>query len=234
MGLGLFFFSVASGYYFLRHWTCSKYYLIRSTGYHAFFLSTIAGIVLFIIPFIIVWFCVETPNTSNVASLYDSKAFILAILISCLLGFSCPHIFNIVLSVYIGGEEERDKKYARKAMRKIGDLIGLNITEAMDDDLEEVMIYMKNKEIYIGFIKQYSQLRNNSDIEILPMQGGYIDTDTFDVVINNNYFYVYNYYLFEKKQEDYDPPTIVIPRSEIVSVVTYDKATFDRMIQMKN
>ncbi len=118
------------------------------------------------------------------------------------------------------------------AIKKIAvsDNIQLLLIESSDKQLR-VMLTLKSRKVYIGFIKQFAHeqvVPGDEDIVIIPLISGYRDKDTLTFHESHSYVTFYD-------ENDIGPDTtplclddfrVVIPREQIESVSLFDAKTY--------
>ena len=215
MNLGLFLLPVLGGYLFLTRAYLTRYGTIRDSGYHLFFRSAAAGLVLVLAAHLLLVFLDKCfPSVREwwkpyLPSEYDDTA-----ILSLALGFVLPFLFN---------QFHDRKKEAERTAKGRGSFIELLIADSRVRE-KPVEISLRNGKSYIGFVSAFSIeggiiQRDESDVALIPVLSGYRDNDTKELEITTNYAPVIRKWLGENdtsnsSENDFE---IVFPISEIVS-----------------
>lgn len=133
----------------------------------------------------------------------------------------------------VNAKETRDDPQVRlKVIQKIAvsDNIQLLLIESSSKQLR-VMLTMKSRKVYIGFIKQFAHeqvVPGDEDIVIIPLISGYRDKDTLTFHESHSYvtFYDENGIGPDTKPLCLDDFRVVIPREQIESVSLFDAKTY--------
>ena len=214
MNLGLFLLPVLGGYLFLTRAYLTRYGTIRDSGYHLFFRSAAAGLVLILAAHLLLVFLDKCfPSIREwwkpyLPSEYDDTA-----ILSLALGFVLPFLFNLF--------HDRKKEAERTAERR-GSFIELLISDSRTRR-KPVEFSLRSGKLYIGFVRGFSVeggviQRDESDVALLPIASGYRDNDTKELKITTNYAPVIREWLVRNTPDtsgsDFE---IVFPISEIIS-----------------
>lgn len=212
MGLGLFLIPALGGYWCLTRLNCTRYSILRDTGYHLFFRTMSAGAVLFAASYLIgLVFEKICPQFSALWKIYVPFDYAGTVVLSALLGVVIPIFCNRFHS-----KDEAEKKEVEKS----GDLIGLVLLESIGRN-KFVELSLKSGKSYIGLVLR-SETTNHgeSDVALIPMASGYRDKDTHALEITTNYAPTINECLREDSDisglldEDF---RVVVPKSDISS-----------------
>lgn len=133
----------------------------------------------------------------------------------------------------VSAKNTRDDPQARlKVIQKIAvsDNVQLLLIESSSKQLR-VMLTMKSRKVYIGFIKQFAHeqvVPGDEDIVIIPLISGYRDKDTLTFHESHSYvtFYDENGIGTNTKPLCLDDFRVVIPREQIESVSLFDAKTY--------
>lgn len=217
-----------SGYIFLLALPQSRYTIIRSSGYHTFLKSVIAGSLLFILSCLIYLifelilnFLSITFSASNFLFnkifplMFNENSIILSdiSLISFLLAGSTYFFYQNLAAKYFysltlkyfsqsTGSPEFTDLFFRSAR------VGLPILFTMSD-----------RKVFIGYISTL-KCEDYNDIEIIPMYSGYRDKDSLEVKLITPYLDILEE-IEEEAIED-DIFCVSLPLREIVHAHLYD------------
>lgn len=204
MEIGFGLLPIVGGYFLLTWCYRTRYHLLRQTGYHVFFQSSVAGVGLVIAAYVIFISLnpfiemVENLKTSVIPN--DPRIVAPVAIISVLLGLISPFGFNLLL---------REEEEAIRTARNYGNFIEVLIVESIHGGME-VELSLKNRKWYVGFpIKNEAIGSGGSDIELIPIASGYRDKDTLDLELTTEY----SINGFGTK--------VIIPRSEIVTARSF-------------
>lgn len=209
MGLGLFLIPALAGYWFLTHLYFTRYSVLRDSGYHVFFRSTIAGGILFVVAYPLSLFLSHyLPQIAAIWKSYVPVSYSGTVMLSALLGFMGPIVCN-----WFYGKE----KAARRVAIESGDLVELLIAESIEKQML-VEFSLKSGKSYIGLaLESEPPKHGKSDIALIPMASGYRNKDTHKLEITTHYAPEIKKSLESRSDLDYESLLIVIPMSEIVS-----------------
>ena len=220
MSLGLLLIPVVSGYWFLTHLYHTRYSALRDSGYHLFFRSVIAGVILALVAHLMV--VVLNPHFPGLSTRWINFipiSYSGTAMLTAMLAFLLPFFGN-----WVYGEE----KAARLAAKESGDLIELLIAESIEDQ-RLIELSLRNGKSYIGFALESGITgQDEADIALIPMASGYRNKDTHGLQITTNYAPVVQESLDNSSGLVYEDFRIVIPMSEIVSVRIFHPEAYER------
>ena len=219
MGLELFLVPILGGYWFLTRCNYTRYGAVRESGYHIFFRSAIAGVVLFGSAHLVLVFGLHRylPEFAETWTSYVPASFSDTVVLSLLLGFVLPTLGNRFCS---------EEKGARRAARKSGDLVELLIAESIENE-KAVELSLRSGKSYIGFaLVSGIERSGESDVSLIPMASGYRNKDTRELRITTNYAPAIRESLKESSDIAYRDLRIVIPMSEIASARIFDPKAY--------
>ena len=215
VNLGPYLLPVLAGYVFLTRLYFTRSDVLRDSGYHLFFKSAIAGFVLGLFVYLII-FILKTcePGIGErwepLLPFGTDFSYHHGVL-SFLLGFAVPSVINPFY-----GREQAERRTANER----GHLIDLLIAESFDRS-ELVEISLRSGKSYIGFaLESKMTRRGESDVALLPMASGYRDEDSRELKITNDYEDVILEYIDlgpEKSGVQIVDFRVVFPKSDIVS-----------------
>ena len=228
MNLGLLFIPILGGYWFLTHWYFTKYSALRESGYHLFFQSAFAGILLGIPAHLIILVLdCSFPKIGMIWKPFVPHVYYGTAILSVVLGFLLPFALN---KCY--GQEEAQRRTAEER----GELIELIIAESLDRR-KLIELSLRSGKVYIGFALRSRMIRRGeSDVALIPLGSGYRDEKTHELVITTNYAPVLKECLdpdsdlriFDLIREDF---RVVVPASEIVSARIFSPEIYQRFQQ---
>lgn len=226
MGLGLFLIPVLGGYLLLTRVHCTRFGVLRKSGYHLFFQSAIAGGVLVVVARLTVVFLNDNlPHIGLLWKSYVPIEYSGTVALSVLLGFMLPYVANLLY-----GKEKAERRTAQES----GALIELVISESLDRQ-KPVELTLKNGKSYIGFaLGRKIAAVDESDIALIPIKSGYRDKDTHELILTTDYISTIRRCLEDKTMipdlrfEDF---RVAIPMSEIRSVRIFHPEVYERFQQ---
>lgn len=214
MNLGLFLLPVLGGYLFLTRAYFTRYGTIRDSGYHLFFRSAVAGLVLVLAAHLLLVLLDEHfPLIRECWKQYLPSEYDDTAILSLAFGFVLPFLFNLF--------RDREKE-AQQTAEKRGSLIELLIADSRTRR-KPIEVSLRSGKSYIGFVRGFSVeggviRRDESDVALLPIASGYRDNDTKELKITTYYAPVIQEWLAENTPDtsgsDFE---IVFPISEVVS-----------------
>lgn len=216
IGYGLGILPIIGGYSQLYFCYLSRFYVLRHRGYHIFFQSSIAGVVLSILAYGML--ILLNPSLMIIddlkISLIPEDPYTVATIaiLSVMLGLLLPYLINFFLHLMnlFSGEDIILKTWLKAAM-KHGKFIEVLTVEAMKEE-ELVELTLKSRDSYIGFAARISSLNvDDPDIELVPVLSGYRNKDTLEWIPTMDY----SSDVFETRR------VVVIPRSEIVTAQNF-------------
>ena len=227
MSIEWFFISILAGYWFLIRWNVTKYRIFRDTGYHVFFKSAIAGVVLFSLAQSFITLCFDPGYISD--SLWSSLLPVPnpeASLMSFVLGTAIPLLSNIFYQA---------PQAAKRNALKNGDLIEVLIANSLEEE-KAIEITLKSRKVFVGYALQncISSHGEPSDIAIMPLESGYRDSETQDLILTREYADLIATYLEEENEDEVLPDfsiedfQIIVPMSEITSARIFDFNLFEK------
>ena len=227
------------GYWLLTNWNYTRFQLVRDSGYHVLFRSAVTGFVLFSLARTITLFLeARWRDVSELWDLHYLAPFSLEVILSFLLAFLLPIVFNVFYSRQSGAE---------KAAQDSGDHTELLIAESIERQLP-VEISLRNRKVYIGLaIESGIGSGSDSDIAIIPLYSGYRDEETLDLHIETDYLPIIWNYVNEDEEEDAQEEErgdeeedgenwipeefrVVLPLSEIASGRLFDEEVYDKFL----
>ena len=226
MNLGLLFIPVLGGYWFLTHWYVTKYGALRESGYHLFFQSAFAGILLGVLAHsIILSLDCGFPMIGALWKPLVPHVYYGTAILSVILGFVLPFVLNLFY-----GQERAQRRTAKER----GQLVELIIAESLDRG-KLIELSLRSGKAYIGFALRSRMIRRGeSDVALIPLASGYRDEKTHGLVITTNYAPVLKECLdpdlqvFDLIREDF---RVVVPASEIVSARIFSPEIYRRFQQ---
>ena len=226
MNLGLLLIPVLGGYWFLTHWHFTKYSALRESGYHLFFQSAFAGILLGVLAHsIILSLDCGFPKIGTLWKPFVPHVYYGTAILSVVLGFVLPFVLNIFYS---------QEKAQRRTAKERGELIELIIADSLDRG-KLIELSLRSGKVYIGFALRSRMIRRGeSDVALIPLASGYRDQETHELVITTNYAPAINEYLDSDPEipdlirEDF---RVVVPASEIVSTRIFSPEIYQRFQQ---
>lgn len=213
MNLGLFLIPILGGYWFLTHLYFTKYSALRESGYHLFFRSAFAGVLLsFLARLLIFPLDRYFPWIGTLWKSFIPYDYYGTAILSVILGFLLPFALN----PFYGQE-----KAQRRTAEERGELIESIIADSLDRR-KLIELSLKNGKVYIGFALRSRMIRRGeSDVALIPLASGYRNQETHELTITTNYAPAINKYIDSDQEisdlirEDFQ---VVIPSSEIMSV----------------
>ena len=223
MNLGSLIIPILGGYWFLTHCYFTKYSVLRDAGYHLFFRSAFAGIVLVIFAHIAIYLLDHSlPEADVLWKFLMLHGYDGAAVLSVILGV----VSSLVLNLFYDQE-----KALQKAAEERGNFVELIIAESLERGML-VEISLRNRKSYVGFaIGSRIISRGESDVEVVPLASGYRDKDTQELKFTSNYApfiqtrIVHGSGTYNFKREDL---RVVIPTSEIVSARIFIPEVYQR------
>ena len=209
MGLGLFLVPTLAGYWLLTQLHCTRYQIIRDSGYHVLFKSGIAGGTLFASAYLLTrimdcW----VPQAAKTWQSYVPVPYSESLVLTAILALLLP----VLVNPFWTSEES-----ARASARRSGDLIELLILESIENQ-NLLEISLKTGKSYIGLgLESGIGRQGDSDIAVVPLASGYRNNDTQELVITTNYADVIDQ-SWESASVPFEDFRVVIPKSEIISV----------------
>lgn len=209
IGYGLGILPIIGGYSQLYFCYLSRFYVLRHRGYHIFFQSSIAGVILFIVAHGILTLLNPFLKTANGPEILFTSIKLYTVsgiaILSVILGLILPHLINLFLSKNV------ILSTWLKAAMKHGKFIEVLTVETMKEE-ELIELTLKSRDSYIGFAARISSLNvHDPDIELVPVLSGYRDKDTLEWIPTTDY----SSDVFETRR------VVVIPRSEIVTAQNF-------------
>ena len=223
MGLGLVIFPALLGYALLLSRNSTRFAIARVTGYHLFFLSAFWGIGLAASVVLLV----ETVVVSGYFPSWLADSNILDILPVKYLVVVITAMVIVAVIAWIDNYRVDEETAARRCAELCGDLIELRLVKAIDL-AAHVELSLRSGKSYIGMVLNGGiATGGDSDVSLIPTASGYRDKDTRELILTTNYGRVFNEWLNSddpRRTEDEIAKyfTIVIPKSEIVSVRLFD------------
>ena len=229
MNLGLFLIPILGGYWFLTHWYFTKYSALRESGYHLFFRSAFAGVLLsFFARFLIYLLNLYFPWIGTLWKSVMPYDYYGTAILSVILGFLLPFALNPFY-----GQERAQRRTAEER----GALIESIIADSLDRR-KLIELSLKNGKVYIGFAFRSRMIRRDeSDVALIPLASGYRNQETHELTITTNYAPAINEYLDSDQEisdlirEDF---RVVISASEIVSARIFSPEIYQRFQNKRN
>ena len=223
MNFGLLLIPVLGGCWFLTHWYFTKYSAFRESGYHLFFQSAFAGILLGVLAHLIILSLdYGFPQIGALWKPLVPNIYYGTAILSVVLGFVSPFVLN-----RFHGQEKAQRRTAEER----GELIELIIADSLDRG-KLIELSLRSGKVYIGFaLRSRMMRRGESDVALIPLASGYRDQETHGLVITTNYAPVINEYLGSDSEisdlirEDF---RVVVPASEIVSARIFSPEIYQR------
>ena len=210
---------VLGGYWLLTHLIPTRAEALRQSGYHIAFQSAVAGLLLFVLAYLILHGVEACSSWRGCPCLpYTLQAnFENVAMTSAALGLLGPYPLNLFFDK--GKAEER-------VAAKYGDLVELLIAEAIERT-ELMEVSLRTGKAYVGFVIGNTISRwPEADLALLPMLSGYRSKDTQQLVITTDYAAAFHAHSQENASEmlrgDPNDFRVVIPRSEIISARLFD------------
>lgn len=225
MGLGLLLVPAIGGYWFLTHCNYTRYRAARNTGYHLFFGSAVAGILLFAVSHLAITLLHHYCSLSGThwETLFPSPHTD-TVTLSVLLGFVSPYVWNFFYKAETG---------ARKAATDDGDGIELLITDSFRD-YQFVEISLRTGKVYVGLpLEPAIAVQGEADVSLLPFISGYRDKETQELVLTSYYGPVIRRALDAGEIEKADDLRVVVTLPEIVSARPFIPRVFERFRQQR-
>ena len=223
MNLGSLLVPILGGYWLLTHLYFTRSDALRDSGYHLFFRSSIAGLVLAAAAHLLIRALdAGFPGTSELWKPYLPSEYQETAILSVVLGFILPFVLNRFYS------RERAE---RRTVNARGDLVELLITESLVRG-KLIELSLRSGKSYIGFALRNRMTRRwESEVAIIPIASGYRDKDTQELRIVTDYSPVLNESAedepgsFDAINEDF---RIVLPRAEIISARIFLPQAYQR------
>lgn len=140
--------------------------------------------------------------------------------LALLLGATAPHLLNFFW--------DKDQE-ARKVVQQWGDFLEMLLNQAMDEP-KQVLITLKTGKLYVGFMTRgIDPAYERKYIMLIPMLSGYRDDRTKEVIINTDYYEVYDQLyksdsmFFDRAADEFQ---LVVPVHEIASANLFDPAVY--------
>ena len=220
MALSVIILPALLGYWTIYrcHWL--RFLAERYSGYHLAFTSAILGLFLLLPAYLFALVAGELwPRLATVCigrfPFEQWGTAVLAVLLS-------------VLFVGIANLRQDEESAARSIARRRGDLIELRLLEAMERSAH-VELSLRSGKSYVGMVLNCGLTTGGeSDVSLIPTVSGYRTESTRELVFTTFYGAVFNDWLSGSStdrrtaEEIADYFTIVLPKSEIVSVRLFD------------
>ncbi len=222
MGLGLLLVPALGGYLFLIRFNLTRFRIAQLSGYHVVFQAAGVGVALFVVARLlalatdIAWPPVISAWQTLLPLEYSGTA-----VLSAVVGWLAPMMLNQV--PYWDRHKSR-----RKAAEEDGDVIGLVIDQALDQN-KLVEVSLKEGKCYIGTpMKGTFGVRDSGDIAMLPIASGYRDEKTRDLQITVNYGPVFAKLVKSEEAVDLEDFRIAIPVREVISARVFSPAIYGK------
>ena len=222
---GLALYPTVIGYLFLRQWNYTRFEIPHDSGYHVLFKSIIAGMVLFVTPYLI---------ATGFAHFFSS--FYPLVVWTTFVPFDYVGTLVIVFLEAFAGAWLLNKTpwfnadtCLRRTIRDRGDLIG-NLMVDIATSKTFVEISLKNRKSYVG-IPIYWNNTAGKHIELIPYWSGYRKEDTQQHEITTRYSPTVRDHREKGTPLSGEDIRLVIPSSEIVSARPFIPSLYRRFQQ---
>ena len=208
-------FPALIGYFFLKTSKRTRLTIPHESGYHLFFKSALVGYGLVGVPYV---------SGAIIGHSFSSSDWLSRILdawdlISPFELYVGAYVVGIVLGLIWLLHElifyDETTGFIKSA-RERGDQLGALIAEALGSDMF-IEISLRNRKSYIGYPLSMKNGRN-ADIELSPLQSGYRDEETQELVIDTDYTGV----ILDDSDIDASDTRVIISSSEVVSAKPFD------------
>ena len=215
----------------LFHWT--HWTLKRSSGYHTFLMSAVAGFVIIAAVFVIRWFLVIFGPDFNVVDSLLASAFpqlylsaytvvlIELVASSLLLALSAPISMYLLVKKFLGAT--RSEMLIGAFVDSSGSPEFTNLIYSSLSHGLPILFTLSDRKVYIGYPLDV-KAEDFNDIRILPTLSGYRKDDTLELELTTNYDKVLN--------SDDDVVTesflVTVPVREIVHAHLFDLERYEK------
>ena len=222
MALSLIILPALLGYWFLNRCHVTRFYIERQSGYHLAFNSAIAGLLLLVAGYPLV--LGVTALCPRLAALWIGKIPFEH------WGTAVSACLFAEIFAWITNRRLDEENAARMNASLHGDLIELRLGEAMERSAH-VELSLRSGKSYVGMVLNSGiTTGEESDVSLIPTVSGYRNEGTRELVFTTFYGAVFDDWLSNRgsamdhrtAEEIADYFTIVIPKSEIVSVRLFD------------
>lgn len=214
-------FPALIGYFFLKASKRTRLTIPHESGYHLFFKSALVGYGLVGVPY--------------VCGAVIGHTLLSAELLAKILGaWEEISPFDLYVAAYVSGIAigliwllhellfyDETAGFIKSA-RDRGDQLGALIAEALGSDMF-IEISLRSRKSYIGYPLSMKNGRN-ADIELSPLQSGYRDEETQELIIDTDYTGV----ILDNSDIDASDTRVVISSSEVVSAKPFDPRLYRR------
>lgn len=197
---------VIGGYWLLTHCNRWKYGARRQAGYHVFFRTSMAGLLLYGAS----WFILRMPSLRSFLEDWIPSILSPEAALSVVLGGALPTILN-EWSDPIDG--------ARATAEGAGDLLELLLQDALEQD-RFVEVSLQSGKVYVGLVSESGIERygaEEADIKLLPIASGHRSTEGQKLALTVSYVPL----VFEEPDSASDLE-VVVPMSEVRSARLFD------------
>jgi len=207
---------LAAGYSILKLSHVFKYRIIRFSGQELFFSCTVAGMVVFIVGYVISNFTVHfLPDlkpllvtiSGDINITYGIVGWLISILLTLLI---INNIYSNEYSISRFIEEQNDgiESVLQKALV----------------NAKPVCLTLSTGKIYIGMVSRsfFSPVENRS-FTVVPLYSGYREENTQQLIIVNEYVKLLESYKETEDESKIENLELAIPLSAIVSVNIFDE-----------
>lgn len=215
MGLVSTLFPALIGYFFLKASKRTRLTIPHESGYHLFFKSALVGYGLVGVPYVL---------GAIIGHSFSSTEWLESILDA----WESFSPFELYVGAYVSGIAlglvwllhelifyDETAGFVKSA-RDRGDQLGALIAEALGSDMF-IEISLRNRKSYIGYPLSMKNGRN-ADIELSPLQSGYRDEETQELIINTDYTGV----ILDNRDIEASDTRVIISSSEVVSAKPFD------------
>lgn len=166
------------GYWFLWEWNYTKYFVREDSGYHLFFKSSIAGIILLVLAnqlIFVVDFYNFTKTFRAISGLIPSE-FEPASILAMIIGIVSAYLLNFFYSA---------NKGLTRAAEDRGNYLFLMIQEAFEE-LVMIEVTLHSGKVYIG--SPLSEMPFESEhLHLIPFFSGYREKETQKLIVSEKY-----------------------------------------------